>query len=165
MSKVKPKEPAKTLSGKLSQDSSVMFVTNAQTNEVFTRAIGKRDLDKHPVTEREKELHSKMRDGITAYHNLKDNIEGYAAFLETFRQAQKEGYIGNAYQYFMHLYMTEGKNTKALKVAKKHSRESDFVEGLQLCQTQAEAIRLLVSFIDTLGYHSLAQTYRQNFPN
>ena len=61
--------------------------------------------------------------------------------------------------------MTEGKNTKALKDAKKHSHESDFVKGLQLCQTQAEAIRLLVTFIDTLGYHSLAQTYRQQFPN
>lgn len=101
-----------------------------------------------------------MRDGVKAYHALKDNIEGYAQFLEQFKTAAKEGYIGNAYQYFMHLYMSEGKNTAALKVAKKHRREADFVKGLQMCTTQAQANELLVNFIDTLGYHTLAQTYK-----
>lgn len=163
MSKVIPAPPFKQLSGKISQHSDTMIITNSFTGESFSRRIGKRDLENHPVTNREKELHSKMHDGIMAYHNLKDNVEGYATFLETFRQAQKEGYVGNAYQYFMHLYMTEGKNTKALKYAKQHSSESDFVKGLQMCDTQADAINILVSFIDKLGYHSLVQTYKQKF--
>lgn len=163
MSKVRVAEPFEILSGKISQDSDMMIVTNSRTMKASTRRIGKRNLDKHPVTNREKELHSKMHDGIMAYHNLKDNVEGYAMFLETFRQAQQEGYVGNAYQYFMHLYLTEGKNTKALKVAKQHSRESDFVKGLQMCDTQADAINILVSFIDKLGYHSLVQTYKEKF--
>lgn len=54
MSKVKPNGHVKTLSGKISKNSSMMFVTNSQTEEVFTRVIGERDLEKHPVTERER---------------------------------------------------------------------------------------------------------------
>ena len=141
----------------------MMFVTNSQTEEVSTRVIGERDLQKHPVTNREKELHSKMHDGIMAYHALKDNMEGYAAFLEQFNKAKQQGYIGNAYHYFLHLYMTEGKNSRTIKIAKKHSREADFVKGLQMCNTQAEAMNLLVTFIDILGYHTLAQAYKQKF--
>lgn len=52
-------------------------------------------------------------------------------------------------------------NSQTIKIAKKHSREEDFVKALQLCNTQTEALNLLVTFIDTLGYHSLAQTYKQ----
>ena len=76
MSKVRVAEPFKILSGKISQHSDMMIVTNSLTEEAHTRRIGKRDVAKHPVTEREKELHSKMHDGIMAYHNLKDNVEG-----------------------------------------------------------------------------------------
>lgn len=163
--KVKPIRMIKALSGKMSQDSDMMYVTNSISEEVFTRVIGQRDLQKHPVTDREKELHSKMHDGITAYHALKNNIEGYAAFLEQFNKAKQSGYKGNVYHYFLHLYMTEGKNSRTIKIAKKHSREEDFVKALQMCNAQPEAVNLLVTFIDTLGYHSLAQTYNQKFPN
>lgn len=162
MSKIKPIQSIKTLSGKIAQNSDMMFVTNSQTEEVPTWIIGQRDLQKHPVTNREKELHSKMHDGIMAYHALKDNMESYAAFLEQFNKAKQQGYNGNAYHYFLHLYMPEGKNSQTIKIAKKHSREKDFVKALQLCTTQAEALTLLVTFIDTLGYHSLAQTYNQS---
>lgn len=163
MPKVKPISLIKSLSGKTAQDSDMMFVTNSQTEEVSTRVIGQRNLQKHPVTDREKELHSKMHDGIMVYHALKDNIEGYAAFLEQFNKAKQQGYNNNAYHYFLHLYMTEGKNSQTIKIAKKHSREEDFVKALQLCNTQTEALNLFITFIDTLGYHSLTQAYKQKF--
>jgi len=48
-----------------------------------------------------------------------------------------------------------------LKIAKSKSSEETYVKGMQRCQTREEADRLLVDFVERLGYKNLAVAYKE----
>lgn len=160
MARIKPRDMIEELHGKVDSNSDTMFVTNSKTKTISTRKIGVRDTDKHPVTEREVETHTKMHQATKAYHELKQHSEEYQKFLVEYENAVKEGWHSDAYRYFLHQWLGEGKNSVTLKIAKSKSSEESYVEGMSRCQNRDEADRLLLEFVDQLGYHKLVEAYK-----
>jgi len=161
MAKIRPMEGIQSMSGKVKSKGDMMFITKQNTGDTFSRVIGKRDKEKHPVRDNEVKTHTKMQEATAAYHELKQDIEQYKQFKEQYEEAVKKGWHSDLYRYFLHLWMDEGKNSVTLKIAKSKSSESTYVEGMQRCQTIDEADRLLVDFVEKLGYKKLAEAYKE----
>jgi len=161
MAKIRPIAGVQSMSGKIKSNSDFMYITKQNTQETFSRVIGKRDKEKHPVRDNEVKTHTKMQEATAAYHELKQNIEQYRQFKEQYAEAVKEGWYSDLYRYFLHLWMDEGKNSVTLKIAKSKSSEETYVKGMQRCQTIVEADRLLVDFVEKLGYKQLAGAYKE----
>jgi len=162
MSKIDPIYQIKAMHGKVDSKSDTAFVTNSSSGQVSTRRyVNKRDLDKHPVTAREKETNQKMQNLVAEYQRIKSDPEAYAQLMAERNNAPIELQSDNLYRYFMKTRMDEGKNSVTLKIAKSKSSEETYVKGMQRCQTIAEADRLLVDFIEKLGYNHLAQAYKE----
>ncbi|GEM_PF-6181435 len=161
MAKVVPIDQVKALHGKVKSHGDMMFVTNSLSGDINTRMIGKRNKEAHPVTEREVTTHNKMHDATAAYHELKQNLEAYRAFLEQYQEAKAKGCTCDKYRYFLKQYLDEGKNTVTIKIANKGSNEESYVRGMERCQTIEEADRLLVKFVEVLGYKKLAEAYKR----
>jgi len=161
MAKIRPIAGVQSMSGKVKSDSDMMYITKEKTQETFSRVIGKRDTDAHPVTDEEVRTHIKMQEGTAAYHELKQDIEQFREFQNRYQEAVKEGWHSDIYRYFMHLWMNEGKNSVTIKIAKSGSSEETYVKGMQKCNNIDEADRLLVEFIEKLGYKKLAGAYKK----
>jgi len=161
MAKVTPIDGIKSLSGKVSSKSNVSYLTKKRTGTIFTRTEGKRDKDAHPVTDREVETHKKVQEVVAEYQRIKADPEAYGQLVEERNNAPIECQCANTYLYFLKTRMDEGKNSITLKIAKGKSSEATYVEGMRRCQTIDEADRLLVAFVETLGYKKLAQAYKE----
>jgi len=160
MKEVKFHGPVKSASGKMSGDSNMMFVTHKKTEKTSTRVIGKRDMEKHPVTEREQETQVKMSEVVAEYKRIKDNPEAFEQLKREYEQASEEMKGNSVYHYFLKTRMNEGKNSVTRKIARKGSNVDSYVEGMKKCQSVEEADRLLLDFVETLGYKELGEAYR-----
>ena len=160
MAKVKPIDGVQSMSGKVKTNSKMMFITKQGTEETFTRVIGKRNKEAHPVTEREKETHKKVQNIVAEYQRIKADPEAFAQLVAERHNAPIDIQCANTYLYFLKTRMDEGKNSVTLKIAKSKSSEDSYVKGMLRCQTVEEADRLLVDFVERLGYKKLAQAYK-----
>ena len=161
MARIKPKDLIEELHGKVDSKSDTMYVTNSRTKTISTRKIGTRDTNKHPVTENEVATHNKMHDATAAYHEIKQRPEQYQQFVQHYEEAKSNGFQQDIYRYFLHEFLNEGKNSVTLKIAKSKSSEESYVEGMLRCQSREEADRLLVDFVEKLGYKKLVQAYNK----
>lgn len=161
MGKIELERPFKGYHGKLSLDSDTAIVTNKMSGVKHSRKITKRDLKKHPITAREKEMTNKMRDLVAEYKEIKAYPEAYAQLVAERNSLPKNKQGSNIYSYFIRTRMSEGMNSVSLKIAKKGSNVDSYVEGMKRCQTIEEADRLLVKFVEVLGYKKLAEAYRR----
>lgn len=161
MAKIRPTHYIESMSGKVDSKSDKMFITKQKTGETFSRVIGKRDKEKHPVTENEVATHKKMHDATVAYHEIKQHPEQYQQLVQHYEEAKAQGFQQDIYRYFLHEFLNEGKNSVTLKIAKSKSSEETYIQGMQRCQNREEADRLLVDFVAKLGYKKLAQAYNQ----
>jgi len=161
MPKIVPEDGIKELHGKKSSNSEFAFVTNSSSGQVSTRMIGKRNKDKHPVTNQEVRVHTKMQTLVAEYQRIKSDPEAYAQLVQERNNAPRELQSDNTYHYFLKTRMDEGKNSVTLKIAKSKSSEETYVKGMQRCQTIDEADRLLVDFVEKLGYKNLAEAYKE----
>jgi len=161
MAKIDPAYLIQAMHGKVHNHSETMFVTNSSSGQVSTRMIGKRNKDKHPVTDQEVRVHTKMQTLVAEYQRIKSAPEAYAQLVLERNNAPKELQSDNAYHYFLKTRMDEGKNSVTLKIAKSKSSEATYVEGMQRCQTIDEADRLLIDFVEKLGYKKLAKAYKE----
>lgn len=160
MAKIRPMDGVHSMSGKVKTDGDMMFITKSRTGDTFTRVIGKRDKEQHPVTANETATHNKMHDATAAYHEIKQHPEQYQQLVQHYQEAKAQGFQQDIYRYFLHEFLDEGKNSVTLKIAKSKSNEDSYVEGMLRCQNREEADRLLVDFVEKLGYKKLAQAYK-----
>lgn len=161
MAKIRPIAGVQSMSGKVKTNSDTMFITKQGTGDTFSRVIGKRDKEAHPVTDREVETHKKVQDVVAEYQRIKADPEAFAQLVEERYGAPIECQCANTYLYFLKTRMDEGKNSVTLKIAKSKSSEDSYVKGMQRCQTIDEADRLLVDFVEKLGYKNLAGAYKE----
>lgn len=161
MARITPIKLVTGIHGKLSSDSEYSIVTNSYNGNLSTRKIGNRDKEAHPVTEREVDTHTKLQEATAAYHKLKQAPEQYQQFLQQYEAAKAKGLKKDAYRYFLHLYLDEGKNSVSIRIAKTKSNEASYARGMTKCQTVEEADKLLVKFVEKLGYKELAEAYKQ----
>ncbi|MCQ2310711.1 MAG: hypothetical protein MJZ64_03060 [Paludibacteraceae bacterium] len=161
MAKIKPIDNVAEMHGKQDSKSDYMFVTNARSKQISTRKIAARNFDQHPVTSREKETNDKMRELVAEYKRIKSDPEAFAQLVEERHNAPIDLQCANTYLYFLKTRMDEGKNSVTLKIAKSKSNEDSYVEGLLRCHNREEADRLLVDFVEKLGYKKLAQAYNK----
>lgn len=160
MAKIKPTDGIKSMSGKVRTDSDMMYITKQGTEETFSRVIGKRDKEAHPITEREIETHKKLQDAVAEYQRIKADPEAFSQLVEERNNAPAERRCANTYLYFLKTRLDEGKNSVTLKIAKSKSSEESYVKGMLRCQNRDEADRLLLEFVDQLGYHKLVEAYK-----
>lgn len=160
MAKIRPSDGIVAIHGKIKADSDIAFVTNSRSGQVSTRRIAERDLEMHPVTAREKETNNKMREWVAEYRAIKSDMGAYAQLVEERKNAPIELQSDNVYHYFLKTRMDEGKNSVTLKIAKSKSSEESYVAGMSRCQNRDEADRLLLEFVDKLGYHKLVEAYK-----
>ncbi len=160
MAKIKPIDGVKSMSGKVKTNSDMMYITKQGTEDTFSRVIGKRDKEAHPVTNREIETHKKVQEVVAEYQRIKADPEAFARLVAERYSAPIELQCANTYLYFLKSRMDEGKNSVTLKIAKSKSSEESYVKGMLRCQNREEADRLLVDFVETLGYKKLVQAYK-----
>lgn len=160
MSQILPKQPIAEISGKMSSTSQTAFRTNTKSKKIFTQHIGDRDYAAHPVTDGERRTHAKMQQCVAEYKALKQDLDAWALFQQQYQTACQQGYEGNAYNFFLHERLNEGKNTLTIKIAKGHNSEASFVDAMHKCENDDQANALLLQFVDKIGYHALADAYR-----
>lgn len=161
MAKVKPIGIIQSMSGKSATGSDIAYTTKKSTGDTFTKKIGQRDFEQHPVTDREIATHQKMHDATAAYHEIKQHPEQYQQLVQHYQEAKAKGFQQDIYRFFLHEFLDEGKNSIVTKIAKSKSSEDSFAAGMLRCHNREEADKLLLEFIRTLGYNKLADAYEK----
>lgn len=89
MARVKLEIPIKSLSGKISHKDKIFFAERYGLQ--YTGKMAERDYHQHPVTAREKETHSYMREASMAYNRLDKQSEEYKELVRAWDQQQADG--------------------------------------------------------------------------
>lgn len=164
MAKIQLEYPYQALHGKLSKKGEFVVVQNSQTGQHFSRRWTGRDFEAHPVTAREAQTQDRMREAVAAYHALKNDPVAYGEFIALYNQTfqspdQQKSH--RPYNFFISRYLDEGKHSDLLRLAHSSSGVESYVEAIRQCPDQASAIPILIDFLRTLGFSSLADAFQQ----
>lgn len=89
MARVKLFIPIKSISGKIDPRSKIFFAERYGLQ--YAGTMEERDYHLHPVTAREKETHSDMREACMAYNRLDKQSEEYKALVRAWEKQQSAG--------------------------------------------------------------------------
>ena len=189
MAKVDLQYPYKELHGKISKKGEFVIVQNSQTRQHFSRHWTGRDFDAHPVTVREAQTHDRMKEAVAAYHALKNDPVAYGEFMALYNQEMellatlssstsasssaqqtsgsepslpaKQPKRPRPYNFFISRYLDEGKHSDKLRLAHTSTSVESYVEAIRECPDQSSATAVLLDFLRTIGFPSLADAYQQ----
>lgn len=179
MAKVDFEYPYGSVRGKISKKKDLVFVQNTQTGQHFSRYWTGRDFEAHPVTAREAQTQARMKEAVAAYHALKNDPVAYGEFMNLYNQTflsssqpqegaspkSKPQKRPNPYNFFISRYLDEGKHSDMLRIAHSSTSVESYVEAVRSCPDQASAARVIIDFLRTIGFSSLADAYANTLTN